>query len=556
MKLNIKFGFANLILIISLFCVGLFHEYFSCAASIVMISWLIYKAVKEKKSHFYFNAVSLSVLLIAAFYLLSVFWAVDSGVAVMGFIRFLPVLLYLIVLMQEEECDYIINTIPYAAGVMAVASVIGMQIPVLHNFFSVAERLAGFFEYPNTFALFLLVAELILISKQKPLILDYILIAVLLFSVVYTGSRTVLVLTAVSNIVMIFAVKTKKVKIILLSVMALMACVIGIYLLLFDNSGVLSRFKSFSFGESTFVGRWLYFKDALPLLIKHPFGLGYMGYYYIEQSIQTGVYSVMYIHNDFLQLALDVGIIPACVFAFAIIKSIFTGKKPFYIRVILSVMALHAFFDFDLQFAAVFMMLLLFTDYKGGKEFIVSKPDGICFVGVTSAIVCLYFGVATLLMYSGKVKAANSLYPFDTRAETVLIANEQDMQKAEEKADKIIKQNKYVNLAYDIKARNAYSSGDFKSLIELKGIIFKNAPFAYEEYEEYCYMMIIGINLYRQAGDKSSADVCLKELISAADMVHSSRDRLSSLGKKIDDQPKTKLPDDIEDYIKSEIKQK
>lgn len=58
------------------------------------------------------------------------------------------------------------------------------------------------------------------------------------------------------------------------------------------NIAFLERFYVFSIKESTFVGRLLYYYDALPVIRKNPFGLGYMGYYYIQQSIQTGVYFV------------------------------------------------------------------------------------------------------------------------------------------------------------------------------------------------------------------------------------------------------------------------
>ena len=74
----------------------------------------------------------------------------------------------------------------------------------------------------------------------------------------------------------------------------------------------------------------------------------------------------------------------------------------------------------------------------------------------------------------------------------------------------------------------------------------------YDEYKEYSYMLITGIRLYRQAGDQASAEICLRELKNTAEAVHTANKRLSSLGKKIKDQPTVRLPDDVEDYIKSE----
>ena len=66
-------------------------------------------------------------------------------------------------------------------------------------------------------------------------------------------------------------------------------------------------------------------------------------------------------------------------------------------------------------------------------------------------------------------------------------------------------------------------------------------------------MFITVIKIYNRSGDTSSAQICLKELKSAAYSVHTAKDRLSNLGAKIKDQPETRLPDDIEEYLKSEV---
>lgn len=549
---NIKnVSFAEIFLIICLFCVGLFHEYLSCIAAAVLVIWLIYKVVRSKEIYFSLNLVSISVLCILLFYGLTAFWAVDSGVAVIGFLKFLPVPLFLIVLMQTDDTKGIIEILPFSAAVMTVISAVCMQIPIFENFFSVSDRLAGFFQYPNTFALFVLVSELIVISKEKLRPIDYGVIAVLIFGILYSGSRTVFVLAVISNAILIFTVKNFRVKLFVAAVIVIFALGVLVYTAIFGGAGVFGRFLQLSLNESTFVGRLLYFKDALPLILKHPFGLGYMGYYYIQQSIQTGVYSVMFIHNDFLQLLLDVGWIPALLFAAAIIKSVFCGKKPFYIRVILAVMALHCCFDFNLQYIAVFMVLLLFTDYGAGKKICIKTIEAVCIACFLAVIVSVYFGITLALSNFGKYEAASSLYPFDTRTETQLLIKENDTEKANEIADDIINRNEYVTVAYSFKARTYFSEGDFSNVIKYKNMIFDISPFGYEEYEEYCSMLITGISLYEEAGDTSSAEICLNQLKYAADSVHGSKDMLSSLGAKIKDQPKTKLPDYIEEYLET-----
>ncbi len=548
-----KISFAEIIITVSMFCIGTFHECLSCAISVVMLVWLIYKSVREKKICFYLNITSLSVLCMLLFYGLTAFWAVDSGMAIIGFMKFLPVFIYLSVLMQTENIDGIISRLPLSAAVMTIVSAVGMQIPIFENFFSVSGRLAGFFEYPNTFALFLLISELVAVSRSKLRVLDFAIIGVLLFGIFYSGSRTVFVLTLAANAVLIFSVTKRTVKLFVVAFFGIFAMGAVIFAMVSGGDSAFGRFLTISVNESTFVGRFLYFKDALPVILKHPFGMGYMGYYYIQQSIQTGVYSVMYIHNDFLQILLDIGWLPFILFGTAIIKSIFCGKKPFYKRVILAVTALHCCFDFDLQFIAMFMLLLLFTDCKSGKQLYSEKCGAIGIVSVTAAVACVYFGISFTLSQFGKFAEANSLYPFDTRTQVQLLISEEDIKKADKIADSIISRNKYVTLAYTVKARRAYLDGDFASVIEYKQEVFEKAYFAYDEYEEYCYMLITGIALYNRAGDTSSARICINELKAAADSVHTAENRLSTLGAKIKDQPKTRLPDDIEEYLKSEM---
>lgn len=547
-----KIRFAEILLTVCLFGIGTFHEYLSCAASVAMLVWLICQAVRKRQIRITLNLTSVSILCILLFYGLTAFWAVDSGMAIIGLMKFLPVGLYLLVLMQADETEGILSRLPLTASVMTVVAAIGMQIPVFTDFFSVSGRLAGFFQYPNTFALFALVAELLVLSKEKLRVLDFAEMAILLFGILYSGSRTVFVLAAVSNVVLIFTLRNRRVRLWAVAILGVAAVGVGIYAAVAGADGVFGRFLTISLNESTFVGRLLYFQDALPLILRHPFGLGYMGYYYLQQSVQTGVYSVMFVHNDFLQLLLDVGWLPALLFAAAILKGIFGGKKPLYMRVILAVIALHGCFDFDLQFIAMFMLMLFFMDYGKGRQYTV-KPGMVGCVGVATAALCLYFGIAQGFSHFGNAAAALAVYPYDTRSETQLLVQETNAKKAAKRADRILSRNPYVTVAYSVKARQAFSSGDFGQLIEWKQQIFENAPFAYEEYEEYGYMLIQGISLYTQAGDTASVQICRKELQSVARKVHTAEKRLSSLGAKIKDQPKTQFPEDLEEYIKMEL---
>lgn len=543
---------AEWILLLSLVLSGGFNEYVGCVLSAIISVLLIVKIAQNRNLVVNINITSLSIAVITLLYLISCFYAIDSGMAFVGFLKFLPVLLYMLLLMQDKGIkERLIALLPYVALALGVLSLVLMYIPVTKDYFTVSDRLAGFFQYPNTFALFLLVGELTALSKEKLKPIDIISALLLIILLLFTGSRAVFILAVFSNVLIIFFRKGKKVKIFLGIVVAVLAVAVLLMLPLFNNSEIFSRYFTISFTESTFIGRLLYYFDAFPLILRHPFGLGYMGYYYVQQSIQTGVYSVMFIHNDFLQLLLDVGWIPCLLFVVGIIKSFFRKGNSAGKRIILLTVFLHCLFDFDLQFISMFFILLLFLNYNDGKQFELKKGAVFVFSFVITGLLSLYFAVALGLAHFGFNQAADSMFPGNTRNKVDLLIAEDDIVAQNEIADRIISQNEYVQIAYSAKARYAFSQGDFESLISYKNKIFQIAPFSYDEYEDYCYMLIQGIQLYKQAGDEYSTEVCEQQLLKTADRLDRLDDKLSNLGRKIVDQPKTDLPDDIVKYIDS-----
>ena len=320
---------SDTVLLASFILVGGFNDYIACFLSVALIPYLFYKIHKNNQLKINLNIFSLSISVIFAFYGLTILWAVDSGMAFIGFLKFLPIVLYMISLWQSEKSNNLLEILPFFAAVLTIISSIGSLIPFISDLFLVSERLSGFFQYPNTFALFLLISELLLLKKPNLKIIDYITLAVLIGGLLYTGSRTVFLLFLLSNFLMFFLNTSKKVRKIILFSAIIVLALVALFATLGESGNVLSRYFKISLTQSTFVGRILYFVDALPLLIKYPFGAGYLGYHFLQGGIQTGVYNVSYVHNDFLQFALDVGIVPALLFIWAVASFFF--KKTVYI---------------------------------------------------------------------------------------------------------------------------------------------------------------------------------------------------------------------------------
>lgn len=553
MKDNIKqISIIHIAFLVSLFCVGLFHEYLSCVASIFLASWLFINHIRKKRTVIYLNLTTVSFAFIVLSYGLTVIWAVDSGMAFIGFLKYLPLLLFAISLMQTEEKDTILNFLPYTVTLMTVLSAILAQIPSLEHFFIIEGRLSGFLQYPNTFAILVLIAELLLLCKEKIKYYDLICIILLVVGLVYTGSRAVFIIAIVANIAAVLFTKSKK--FIFYSIIALLAAGFAavVFLIATDNTYIIERLATINFKESTFIGRFLYFVDALPVILKNPFGTGFMGYYYMQGSFQSGVYSTAYIHNDFLQLLLDIGWIPSALFIFVILKRVFGKDTPKSYRIILATLVSHSLFDFNLQFISIFFICILLLDFNFGKKHVISDNKwAICALAAFITCVSLYMGTSLVLYRVGRYDASYAMYPYNHNTETAILLNTKDIETANSIATKTQERNKYFLLAYSVKSRYAYSKGDFATLITLKNKTFEIAPFVYEEYEEYARMLINGIELYKQAGDLKSQQICISELKAIPQKLDALNDRISSLGKKIKDQPQTRLPDVLVEYINS-----
>lgn len=544
-----KWDFCGVLLMLVLLTVGGFHEYVSCAAAAAMSVYLGWYLIKKKKLYIQKSLLALAVTVLCAGYGLTVFWALDRGMAWIGFLKFLPVLLYLVCLWQREETDGILEVLPYFAGVLVIFGLIFMQVQVLRPFAVVAGRLAGPFQYPNTFAVFLLVCELLLLRKEKRTARDSITAAVLILGLLFTGSRTVFVLFVLSNCAIILFTVSGKTRKLFLMILGGAAVLLGIVLLA-DPTSVLHRYLTISWKESTFVGRILYMVDALPLLLKYPFGMGYMGYYYIQNSIQTGVYTVSCVHNDFLQIFLDVGWVPGVLFLAAVVSFFFRKHVSAADKILVGTLCAHTLFDFNLQFIGVFFLLLiLLSRGQAEKRTAVTVPKAVSAGFAVTTLAVLYMGVALCLSHWGFLKVSDTMYPWNTQNKLSMLEKTEDLTTANAIADEILAQNTYHYAAYSAKAKFAYSEGDFEQLIRYKGQVFRLNPFGHEEYEEYCMMLINGIMLYERAGDDVSAKICRQALLSAAKSLAANKARLSTLGSMIDDQPVVTLSPMVQDYI-------
>lgn len=531
------------------FLFGGYHIWTSALFSALLSLHLI---LTGKKSRLNISLTLASLLIIPTAYLVSSLWAVDGGTAIYGFVKFLPVALFALAVspLSKNEKEEILDVIPYSAAAMGILSYALSFIPALEEQLLVAERLGGFFQYPNSFACFCLAGIPILLFKERVTYKSWILSALLIGIILLTGSRTVFaLLVLVAGLVLIKIKKEYRVKLLALLGGALALAVITV--LVTGSVQTVGRFLTISLESSTLLGRLLYYKDALPIILKHPAGLGYYGYYFSQCSFQTGVYSVAFIHNDFLQLLLDIGWLPSLLFFFVAAKSLLSKNSSTAQRAVLLIILLHSAFDFDLQFISVFLLLVLTLDFDTPslKKTAPSRTVLASLLGILVAI-SLYFGTVNVLFLTGRHETVDRIYGNDTQSQIYLMAQQSNYDKINAYADSIISRNEYMSIAWSAKANYSLKSGDVQGFINNKKKAISCSPYSIEEYNDYCSMLISVINRYLQSGDRESALYCAERLVEVEEMLNETKNKTDPIAWKIIDTPELELNKEYSDYIR------
>lgn len=535
--------------------VGGFHVITSCFADVYLTSLILF--IQKKRRYInqilFINVVSASVFLITTSYLLTVLWAIDKGMAFWGFLKFSPVLpfSYITMNLEPEDKRCVLKVIPLSGAFMTIVSYLLHLIPDFKKYFTVAGRLSGFFQYPNSFAAFLICGIVIIAYYYKKLFPEILLLSILIFGVFESGSRIAFAIMILGIFVLIISIKDKKISIAITLILLMGIGASLIYVHVTNNYYTIGRFLTSSVNESTLVGRILYYKDALPIILKHPFGLGYLGYSYIIGASQTGVYSVVFVHNELLQFLLDIGWIPVLVFLVALLKTLFSKRIDFCQKLVLSLLCTHALLDFDFQYISLLFVLLLTLDFRYGYEVeLKSKLSKALCVASIVFVSCIYFGLVDLLTLVNANDIAIRLYPVHTNAEIRLLTESKSAEQQSSIAKDIIKRNEHISLAYAAMANYDFSLGNIEDFIANKKKSIELSPYDIEAYNDFAGKLITAYSLYKQGGDSISADYCLKQVINLENELLEVKSRTSALAWKINDLPQLELSAEIKDFIK------
>lgn len=475
----------TILMIITPFFIGLAPDGWTLLFTAVLTGILIYLINTRKEITLLKSRSLYGYLLIFTGSCLSIFTSISKGDACIGILRVLSLGIWILIIMQysEEERDTALDYIPSVSILILAISAIIFVIPDLRWFVSNGNgRMAGFFQYANTFALYMLLSMMIYAKrgmKEDGTVKGTIYLFILAAGILWSGSRFTLVMLAC--VLLIESIIDKEVfkpyLIVLIASIAVM-CIVSL-------TGISGNpvTRIFTATQSTLYGRFIYWKDAWTQILKHPLGLGYKGFSIIEPAVQTAPYTVRFVHNDFLQVMLDYGWIAGVGMIFMAVTMIIHAKKEYRAAVI--IIFIHALFDFDLQFMVICWILELMIPFEENKKDI---QNTIPVTAVSIACICLYAwtGIAYLSYDHQHYDTAYKMYPFSEEIERNLMAETSDQNLAED----ILKKDKQSGVSYDVLANTDKDNEEYVSMLKNKRQALLLQRYDIDHYKDYVDMLM------------------------------------------------------------------
>jgi hypothetical protein len=490
-------------LIASVFLYGLYPYWCALLAGAFLIILLCFSLKSGRLMIFPFSLPALFICVSVLFYLVSVIWAVDKGMAVFGFLKYLPVPVFIVLIATLGlDKEKMLQALARAGGLSVAASLLLSMNPAIHEAIFQNGRFSGPFLYANSYGLFLLACIVILSVKKPAHKMDYAICILCASGIILTGSRSLLIL-AVGSVALLLFINWRFV---LTAVSG--ALVTGMFLWLLNNTGALQRSTDISFASSEWITRIAYYQDGLHLAITHPLGLGHSGWWYLQPVAQTSVYNVRLIHNWLLQAMLDIGIVPALLLIAAAVLLLLYKGHTLRDKLLIVLLLGHSLIDFNLAFLPNVFILILLLPVGRPLEMPIRGKRLISLLFLSSVLVAasLWLGTASFLSFMGQDKAAATMYPFYTDTMEKIIVTENDPEQALFWAERILKHNRYVFDAYDVKAKVYADRAWFLDAVAMKQEVLAISRLHGADYDEL--LMYIHFAL-QQADAADDAETCL-----------------------------------------------
>ena len=522
------FNVSCLIFFLSPFAAGLYRPWQWGGIAVLYGILLIWQLVRQQNFQLTVSwggavtAVTVSVSAIA-----NLLWGIDRGGTVDGLLRVLAAILFYLLILQWTPLQRkkLVELLPWMGTCMVVLCLIGGLFPAGRVVLYENGRMSGTFAYANTFGLFLLLC-IVIVQMRQPGLRENIMQLLMLIGIVASGSRGTLCLLGGWIIYRLCVVPNRNKQLIWIILLAVVIASVGAVLL----DGWI--FKRFFTGNvfSTLWGRLLYAKDALRLLLKHPLGVGYLGWFYLQRMVQTGVYNVRFVHNELLQFALDYGIPAAMVGIGWVIWRI---RKSACCAPAAILICLHSLFDPDLQFGCIVIILLLLISPASVSDEKIKCCKHRIIMSIVSVLTAFFLvrGTADAAFCLGYQEVAACLVPLDIEIATQQMLSQKSLQAAAKDAYRILQNNQHVSIAWQILAEHAMSMGDYQTMSSAQ----RQAVILWK-YDLDVYTDAWDRLEYALADDWEAEKVIteMEWLLNEADQVYTSTD---PLGWKINDLP-------------------
>ena len=427
---------------------------------------------------------------LCACHLLTVPFGVSWGMAFTGFLRTAVWALFFIYAASysQEERRQILDAVAYEGAILSLLATAAFLYDSAAGVASRNGRIDGLFQYANAWALFQLICLILLLLKDRRRSIDWAAMAVLVCGIYLSGSRGIFLLFLFMALGWGGWSALREKKILPVALGALGVVAIGALAVVFSGGLVLDRLRAITLTSSSLNGRLLYDLDGLQMLLRHPLGVGRGGYLYIQPLEQTGVYTLRSIHNEYLQAALDGGVLAGVLLAGLMAALLFRKGAPLRERAVVFAIAAHCLIDFDLHFTAVVFLLLLCG--SGGKCRQISLPRRpVLVAGTALALMFGYFAAAYYMDFTGRAKAAYTMFPADLSLAENYLQTFSTVEQAEPMADRIIQMSPLSMVAWDCKFGAAARRADLPAMVEAKYNYLRLNRYRGEVYEEFTALL-------------------------------------------------------------------
>lgn len=534
-----------ILILLSACLYGGFYVFSALAMGIICIIFLGIALTKKRQLLIRTSLENIGIYMIAGMYMMSVLWALDPGVAAAGALKISVPCVFALLWenIENSSRDAIWKAVPDVASVTALLSFVLYPFSELRKLCYSAGRLGGTFQYSNTYALFLVVGLMILLYEddwKRKEIAETIILTV---GIIWTGSRSVMVIGVLFIAIHFLRKRGNRRRLWIMLGTAAVAAIVGILLLKLD----IGRLIKLTVNSSTLNGRLLYWYDVIPVMLKHPFGLGYMGYFFLQPRFQTGNYVTKFVHNDILQLGIDAGIIPMFILVGIVIKTLLSKKTEEKKKVILLILFLHSLFDFDLQFTIMSCigMMCIDNNPEHVKKFQLRNKNIAVMILVIIGAVYTYFMIAFGAGYAGNYDLSVKLYPFHT------IIREERMNEdgTANDAEWIIKKNGLFADAYEERISRKCEEGDIEGITEDVDKMLENAGYQSIYYNQAVYYLSKVLDTAVRNDNTADTKIILNKIQDIPEKIQKREQNSSALAYRINDKPSIELESSVEEYL-------